>query len=146
MFHVNWETCRQMIREKGQHQTNRVIYYYSNSWLISNVIDEAWVTVPEHVISSVNGGTHPAVALVHYTLRLFPENWEETACVVPLNLRHAETCRLKLGTGQWKEKGGRDRELDYGEVSEVNSFFFPLFTVCWVTTSVTFPPFFNLEV
>lgn len=42
-------------------------------------------------------------------------------------LRRAETCRLKLGARGRKEKGGREREIDYGEVSQVNmeNFFLP---------------------
>lgn len=39
--------------------------------------------------------------------------------MVPLNLRRAETCRLKLGARRRKEKGGKEREIDYGEVSQV---------------------------
>lgn len=51
---------------------------------------------------------------------IVPEDWGEVKCVVPLKLRRAETRRLKLGARRRKEKGGRDREIDYGEVSQVN--------------------------
>lgn len=68
---------------------------------------------------------------------IVPEDWGEKKCVVPLNLRRAETCRLKLGARQRKEKGGREREIDYGEVSRVNmeNFFFPLIRDQWVKVS-----------
>lgn len=41
---------------------------------------------------------------------IVPENCGEKKCVFPLNLRRAETCRLKLGARQRKEKGGREGE------------------------------------
>ncbi len=60
--------------------------------------------------------------------------------MVPLNLRRAETCRLKLGARRRKEKGGREREIDYGEVSQVNveNFSFPLIRACSVKVNVNF--------
>lgn len=82
-----------------------------------------WVPMsqpPPPLLPHVRRGAHPAAALEQGTLPLFQRIEEKKECVVPLILRRAGTCRLKLGARRRKEKGGREREIDHGEVSQVN--------------------------